>query len=68
MEYNASEGYFGEDDPDATDKEWDDFAKLVEKKRKPQEQAFYPCPPQEEDYVSTLVRILDQILNFLIYL
>lgn len=31
MEYNASEGYFGEDDPDATDKEWDDFAKLVEK-------------------------------------
>lgn len=56
MEYNA-EGYFGEDDPHATDKEWDDFAKLVEKKRSRTAQAFYPCPQQEEDYVSTLVRI-----------
>lgn len=50
------EAQFGEADPDSVDREWGEFAKLVEKKRKRQEQSFYPFPPQEEDYVNTLVR------------
>lgn len=53
---DTSEALFGEADYVATDKEWEEFAKLVEKKKKMQDQAaFYPCPPQEEDYVSPLV-------------
>lgn len=54
-ETSICEAHFGEADPEAVDKEWEEFAKLVETKKQRQEQAFYPCPA-EEDYVSTLVR------------
>lgn len=58
MDKTTSEAHYGEEDQEAVDKEWEEFAKLVNLKTKRQEQAFYPCPPQEEDYVSTIVRIL----------
>lgn len=51
----TSEANYGEEDLEATDREWEEFAKLVKSKNKRQEQAFYPCPPPEEDYVSTVV-------------
>ncbi|CAG9814810.1 unnamed protein product [Phaedon cochleariae] len=49
-------GHFG-DDQDETDKEWEDFTKLLEQKKKKSSQAFYPCPPPEdvEDYVQTMM-------------
>lgn len=53
----TAEAQFGEEDREAVDNEWDEFSKLVQKKKKRQEQAFYPCPPLDEDYVSTIVRI-----------
>lgn len=58
MDKNDDSAHFGEDDPEATDKEWEEFASLLKKKRQRQEQAFYPCPPpqeQDEEYVNTLV-------------
>lgn len=57
MDLTESEAHFGEEDHEATDKEWEEFAKLVKMRKKRQEQAFYPCPPPEEDYVSTVVSI-----------
>lgn len=50
---------YGEDNYEEHDKEWEDFAKLLEKKKTNSSQIFYPCPPMEdvEDYVQTLVSI-----------
>lgn len=52
-----SEAHFGEDNHEEVDKEWEEFAMLLEKKKNRQEQPFYPCPPQEEDYINTLVSV-----------
>lgn len=52
----TSEAHYGEEDQEMIDKEWEEFAKLVKLRNKRQEQAFYPCPPQDEDYVNTIVR------------
>lgn len=60
-----SEAHFGEPDPESIDKEWDEFANLVEKRKKRQESAFYPCPAPEDDYVNTLVRKSIRKLTFL---
>lgn len=50
---------YGEENQEEHDKEWEDFAKLLEQKKKNSSQIFYPCPPSEdvEDYVQTLVSI-----------
>nr|XP_023018404.1 chloride channel protein 2-like [Leptinotarsa decemlineata] len=52
----ATEEYFGEENLDEMDREWEDFAKLREQKRS-SSQGFYPCPPPEdvEDYIQTLM-------------
>ncbi|KAJ8917377.1 hypothetical protein NQ315_002401 [Exocentrus adspersus] len=52
-----SDAHLGEDSTEETDKEWEDFAKLLEQQRRKQSQNFYPCPPPEdvEDYVQTLM-------------
>ncbi|CAH0549331.1 unnamed protein product [Brassicogethes aeneus] len=57
MDKEFESAQFGEDDPDATDKEWEEFEYLLSKKRKRQEQSFYPCPPpqEEDEYVNTLM-------------
>lgn len=51
------EAHYGEDE--AIDKEWEEFAKLVEMRNKrleEQRNTFYPSPLQpEEDYESTIV-------------
>lgn len=58
MADQKSEAHYGEEDQEAIDKEWEEFAKLVKLRSKRQEQAFYPCPPpQEDDYDNTLVRV-----------
>ncbi|KAG5885475.1 hypothetical protein JTB14_005066 [Gonioctena quinquepunctata] len=53
----ATGEYFGGDNEDETDKEWEDFTKLREQKKRSSSQGFYPCPPPEdvEDYVQTLM-------------
>lgn len=53
---DESEAHFNEGNSEETDKEWEDFAKLLEQQRRKQSQTFYPCPPPEdvEDYVQTL--------------
>lgn len=58
-----NEAYYGEESQQEHDKEWEDFEKLLEEKRKNSSQMFYPCPASEdvEDYVQTLVSIL---INF----
>ncbi|XP_057658260.1 chloride channel protein 2-like [Diorhabda carinulata] len=45
------------DHTDELDKEWEDFSKLLEKKKRNSAQGFYPCPPPEdgEDYVQTIM-------------
>lgn len=51
------EAHYGEEE--AIDKEWEEFAKLVERRNKrieEQRNTFYPSPQQEEDYESTIVR------------
>lgn len=54
------EAHYGEGDADAIDREWEEFAKLVDLRNKRQEQlqqnTFYPSPATEEDYESTIVR------------
>lgn len=54
---DESEAHFSEGNTEETDKEWEDFAKLLEEQKRKQSQTFYPCPPPEdvEDYVQTLV-------------
>lgn len=50
------EAHYGEEE--AIDKEWEEFAKLVEMRKKrleEQRNTFYPSPQQEEDYESTIV-------------
>lgn len=50
------EAHYGEEE--AVDREWEEFAKLVEMKNKrieEQRNTFYPSPQQEEDYESTIV-------------
>ncbi|XP_072383243.1 chloride channel protein 2-like isoform X1 [Diabrotica undecimpunctata] len=51
------DSYYGEDNAEDLDKEWEDFTKLLEKKKRNSSQGFYPCPPPEdvEDYVQTLM-------------
>lgn len=56
-----SEAQYGEEDQSAVDKEWEEFSKLVEIRKKRQEQAFYPCPPPEDDEVNNLVRLWTKI-------
>lgn len=53
------DAFYGEENQAEHDKEWEDFAKLLEQKKKNPAQIFYPCPPPEdvEDYVQTLVSI-----------
>lgn len=50
---------YGEDNQEENDKEWEDFEKLLEEKKRNSSQIFYPCPLSEdvEDYVQTLVNI-----------
>lgn len=57
--------YYGEHDAEATDREWEEFAKLVEMKNKKREQqnTFYPSPSTEEEYESTIVSGLSFIKN-----
>lgn len=51
-----NDAHFGEGNQEETDKEWEDFAKLVDQKKRNSAQTFYPCPPPEDvDYVQTLV-------------
>lgn len=54
-----SDAYYGEGNQEENDKEWEDFAKLLEQKKRNSSQIFYPCPLSEdvEDYVQTLVNI-----------
>lgn len=49
-----------EENQEEHDKEWEDFAKLLEKKKRNSTQIFYPCPPPEDvdEYVQTLVCML----------
>ncbi|CAH1103822.1 unnamed protein product, partial [Psylliodes chrysocephalus] len=49
--------YYGEDNSEDLDKEWEDFTKLLDKKKRNSSQGFYPCPPPEdvEDYVQTIM-------------
>lgn len=50
------EAHYGEEE--AIDREWEEFAKLVDMRKKrleEQRNTFYPSPQQEEDYESTIV-------------
>lgn len=50
------EAHYGEEE--AIDREWEEFAKLVEMRNKrleEQRNTFYPSPQREEDYESTIV-------------
>ncbi|KAF5285463.1 hypothetical protein FQA39_LY16637 [Lamprigera yunnana] len=53
----VSEAHFGEEDYTAVDKEWEEFSKLLQHRTKEKRaQAFYPCPPPEDD---------DEVNNFM---
>nr|CAH7729648.1 unnamed protein product [Callosobruchus chinensis] len=49
------DAFYGEDEE--ADKEWEDFSKLLQQKKRNQAQVFYPCPPPEDgdDYVQNLM-------------
>ncbi|KAF7286626.1 chloride channel protein 2 isoform X2 [Rhynchophorus ferrugineus] len=53
-----SDTFADEHDMEATDRDWEDFEKFLRKKKKAghsEQLAFYPFPPQEEEYQSTLM-------------
>ncbi|CAG9861445.1 unnamed protein product [Phyllotreta striolata] len=51
------DSYYGEENAEDLDKEWEDFTKLLEKKKKNSSQGFYPCPPSEDvdEYVQSFM-------------
>lgn len=58
-ENTVSEAHFGEEDYAVVDKEWEEFGKLLQVRRKERKaQTFYPCPPPEEDDDVNFVRII----------
>lgn len=69
MSGQVYDAYYGEGDAEAVDKEWEEFAKLVDirNKRRDQQNTFYPCPAPEEDYESTIVRFRIFFLCFAVH-
>lgn len=57
VENTESEAHFGEEDCAAIDKEWEEFSKLLQHRTKQRRaQAFYPCPPPEDEEDVNFVR------------